>query len=215
MSVWDHQSEKILGVVLAGGQSRRMGDVDKSMLQLGGMALVEHAVKRLQGQVDAMVLNTNAEPPTAFEYLKLPILKDVITGYAGPLAGILTAMEYAETNGFQWVASAAADTPFFPKNYVKSMMKHENSAIILASSGGHRHPTFGLWRASLAPSLRHFLTEGSERKILLFVQQHPWAMAEFDIPSDKNSDPFFNINTPQDFQLAERTMQTMETAGEH
>ncbi len=209
-----NEANRTLGVVLAGGQSRRMGDVDKSLLKLADKALVEHAVNRLKPQVDRIVLNTNANPASAFEFLKIPILKDTVSGYAGPLAGILTAMEYAEVQGFEWVASAAADTPFFPKDYVLSLKNHDENDIVLAKSSGHRHPTFGLWRSSLAPLLRQFLTKGSERKIMLFVQQQRWAMAEFDGPTGDELDPFFNINTPQEFQLAESALQVMEPAND-
>ncbi|MEP0520784.1 MAG: molybdenum cofactor guanylyltransferase MobA [Hyphomicrobiales bacterium] len=205
------QSHKTLGVVLAGGQSRRMGNVDKTLMSFNGVSLTQHALNRIASQVDQSVINTNADP-TAFEELGVPVLPDTVQGYAGPLAGILTAMKYAHENQFSMVASVAADTPFFPKDLVARFLAAGTHDIILAGSGGHRQPTFGLWSAALMKELEQFLTDGDERKIMRFVQRYSWASVEFDAQNLGEIDPFFNINTPEDMEHAVNYMNKNEVA---
>lgn len=194
---------KILGVVLAGGQSRRMGPVDKTLMPLGSVPMVKRVLERLRPQVDRVIINTNATA-TQFNTLGVPVLSDTVAGYAGPLAGILTAMQHARQIGFQYVCSVAADTPFFPGDYVSKLKRAESQDIVLASSAGFRQPTFGLWSVALLDELHQFLTQGEERKIMRFVQQHKWTCVEFAGNSGNESDPFFNVNTPDDMKLAEQ-----------
>lgn len=201
---------RILGVVLAGGQSRRMGSIDKTLMPLCGVPMVTRVLDRLRPQVDATIVNTNAEV-SQFSHLGVPVLGDTVTGYAGPLAGILTAMEYAEQNGFQHVCSVAADTPFFPSDFVTKLTDAGKQDIVLAGSGGFRQPTFGLWSVGLLGPLREFLTQGEERKIMRFVQKHQWSLVEFDINQSDGADPFFNVNTPDDMKLAEQYLSNGET----
>lgn len=200
---------QILGVVLAGGQSRRMGSIDKTLMPLCGVPMVTRVLDRLRPQVDATIVNTNAEA-NQFSYLGVPVLGDTVAGYAGPLAGILTAMEYGEQNGFQHVCSVAADTPFFPSDFVKKLTDAGKRDIVLAGSGGFRQPTFGLWSVELSDPLRDFLTQGEERKIMRFVQMHNWSLVEFDIGLNDGADPFFNVNTPDDMKLAEQYLNDGE-----
>lgn len=206
--------DRILGVVLAGGQSRRMGSIDKTLMPLCGVPMVKRVLDRIRPQVDATIINTNADI-SQFSTFEVPVLGDTVSGYAGPLAGILTAMEYAKQNGFQFVCSVAADTPFFPADFVATLAKIglakvDRQDIVLASSGGFRQPTFGLWSVSLEEQLRDFLTLGEERKIMRFVQQHKWTLVEFDKNLSDGSDPFFNVNTPEEMNLAEQYLSNGE-----
>lgn len=205
------RSQRILGVVLAGGQSRRMGDSDKTLMPFNGVSLTQHALNRIAPQVDQAIINSNAEP-AAFDACGVPVLSDTIKGYAGPLAGILTAIQYADKNQFSMVASVAADTPFFPEKFVKSLREAGAYDIVLAGSGGHRQPTFGLWSVTLMTDLEHFLTDGDERKIMRFVQQHSWSTVEFEVQTSDDPDPFFNINTPEDMEQALTYMNKNEAA---
>lgn len=201
--------QKILGVVLAGGQSRRMGDVDKTLMSFNGVPLTRHVLDRITPQVDSVIINTNADA-SSFEAFAVPILPDTIQGYAGPLAGILTALQYAEENQFSRVVSVAADTPFFPNDFVEKLLETGTYEIVLAGSGGHRQPTFGLWSTAIKDDLERFLTDGDERKIMRFVQQHSWSTVEFETNSPKEPDPFFNINTPEDMKQAATYMSINE-----
>ena len=70
---------RILGVILAGGQSRRMGGGDKSLTDLGGQPLLAHVIARFAPQVATLILNANGDPLT----LALP-LAEFAKAYDGP-----------------------------------------------------------------------------------------------------------------------------------
>ena len=111
-----------VGVVLAGGKARRMGGGDKCLLPVGGRPILDHVVERIRFQVSSLILNTNGDL-SRFEEYNLPVVADVVQGFAGPLAGVLTGMEWAaaHTPDVPWVVSIAADTPFPPEDLVVRM----------------------------------------------------------------------------------------------
>ncbi|MEM6596161.1 MAG: molybdenum cofactor guanylyltransferase MobA, partial [Pseudomonadota bacterium] len=151
------------GVILAGGQSRRMGGGDKGLLDLGGRKLITHVIDRLEPQVAEIALNANGDA-ARFD-LGLPVIPDSIDGFAGPLAGVLAGLDWAAAQGHTHIVTAAADTPFFPCDLVpRLMLAAENGPIALAATpdpqrGLARHPTFGLWPVSLRDDLRAALQE--------------------------------------------------------
>ncbi len=198
---------EIVGVILAGGQSRRMGGSEKSLLDLCGAPLVMHVRNRLAPQVRGIVLNANGDP-LRFRDLGLPVVADTIKGFAGPLAGVLAGMRWAAMNHptAQLLASAAADTPFFPSDLVMQLAGacDQPDAIAIAASAGNRHPVFGLWPIRLADPLEAFLATGDTGKVMAFAGRYPLAQVEFEFSrrDDTELDPFFNVNTPQDLQNA-------------
>jgi molybdopterin-guanine dinucleotide biosynthesis protein A len=101
--------QNIAGIILAGGQSRRMGGGDKTLLALGGRSLLDHVVKRLVPQVGPVALSANGDP-ARFAGFGLQVLADTVEGYAGPLAGILTGIEGASI-ACDAVVTVAGDTP--------------------------------------------------------------------------------------------------------
>ena len=113
-----------LCVVLAGGLGRRMGGGDKPMREIGGRTILDHVIERLEPQSDEMVLNANGDP-ARFARFGLPVVADTIEGYPGPLAGILAAVEWTAANrpGVEWVASAAGDCPFLPRDLVARLQQ--------------------------------------------------------------------------------------------
>lgn len=194
----------VLGVILAGGQARRMGGGDKGRLDLGGQSLIAEVITRLAPQCDAVVLNANGAPER-FADLALPVIADSLPDFPGPLAGVLAGMDYAADLGLSHVLSAAADTPFLPKDLraqLEAAALAEGKPIALAATREAerliRQPTFGLWPVALREDLRQVLGEGVS-KIVLWAGQHGMAFAPFDpVPVD----PFFNVNTPEDLELA-------------
>jgi len=202
-----------LGVILAGGLARRMGGGDKSLLSLGASSRVlDQVIARLGEQVDQMVLNANGDP-ARFDEFGLPVVADSLDGFLGPLAGVLAGLDYAAEHGFDHIVSVAADTPFFPTNLVSALetaSKHMDVSIALAATkieGGKtvRHPTFGLWPVALRDDLRSALQDGL-RKVVLWTDQHG---AETHVFESGDIDPFFNINTPEDLELANKMMETL------
>lgn len=196
----------ILGVILAGGQSRRMGGGHKGLIKLRGQSLCSHVIDRFNSQVDSIILNVNTDKQLFLQY-DLPLVSDSIDGFAGPLAGVLAGMDWASKNGYEYIVTAAADTPFFPLNLVKRLTyerKNNSSSIVLASTpdGNNSqsiHPTFGLWEVSLREDLRNSLNEGI-RKMVKWTARHQSSSCLF---TEGKFDRFFNINTPEDIFLAE------------
>ena len=197
-----------VGVILAGGQATRMGGGDKGRLLLGGRSLLSRVIERIEPQVAALALNANGDP-SRFADLGLPVLPDPVTGYPGPLAGVLAGMEWAASQGADHVVTVAADTPFLPEDLVPRLLlaAEGRAPIVLASSVVEgretRHPTFGLWSVSLREALRAALDRG-ERKVGQWAEQQVAALARF--PSGP-VDPFFNINTPEDLVRAEERVE--------
>jgi molybdopterin-guanine dinucleotide biosynthesis protein A len=194
----------ILGVLLAGGASRRMGGGDKGLRDLGGRPVLAHIVERVVPQVDTLILNAGGDP-ARFARFGLPVVADSLPGQPGPLAGVLTGLEWAREHlpGCSWVASFAGDAPFVPENLVEQLavaVAREGADMACAASAGRRHPVFGLWPVRLADDLRSAVADEGIRKVDLWTARH--AMAVVDVPVAE-VDPFFNVNTPDDLAAAE------------
>ena len=193
-----------MGVVLAGGRATRMGGGDKGLLPLGGRPLLAHVIGRLGPQVAAVVLNANGDPARLAGF-GLPVVADVLPGRPGPLAGVLTGLDYAAQAGFRGIVTAAADTPFFPGDLVARLTAAGGprglSIAATETPEGElkRHPAFGLWPVALREDLRDWLASGG-RKVTAWTDRHgaPAALYPAGQP-----DPFFNINRPEDLAAAE------------
>lgn len=195
---------KVVGILLAGGQARRMGGGDKCLRTLGGETLLARAITRAEPQVDTLVLNANGDPARFADY-GLPVIGDVVEGYAGPLAGVLSGLEWAATEypHVTHVATVPTDAPFFPSDLVARMMdamKPDGADLACAASGGRSHPVFGIWSVRLRDDLRAALVGEGLRKIDVWTARHPLVTVEFPVGA---IDPFFNANTPDELAEAE------------
>ena len=202
-----------LGVLLAGGLARRMGGGDKPLKEIAGRTILERAIERLRPQCDALILNANGDP-ARFAFTGLPVVADDVPGFAGPLAGILAALDWAARNRpeIEWVASAAGDSPFLPHDLVARLHAARAAAgvpLACAESGGQAHPVNGLWPVALRADLRHALVAEEMRKIDRWTARHGVAHASW--PAEP-LDPFFNANTPEDIAAAERLARLYEQA---
>ena len=194
----------VVGVLLAGGQSRRMGGRDKSLMMLAGKTMIAHVIDRLSAQVRRIVINANA-PARTFAEFGLPVVADSIAGYAGPLAGVLAGMRWSigHAPDARFIATAATDTPFFPTDFVARLQTVAgDDTVALAASNGRLHPVFGLWPVALADDLETWLGDGDNRKVLAWVDRHSLARVDF-APLNGGIDPFFNANTPEELAQAE------------
>lgn len=186
-------------VILAGGQARRMGGGDKALLTLAGRPLLLHVLDRIEPQAAGLCLNANGEADR-FARFGVPVVADSVEGFVGPLAGVLAGLDWAAQRGHDHVVSVAADTPFFPPDLVPYlMMGLDDGLICLAVTGGHVHPTFGVWPVALRDDLRAALNGGT-RRVLDWTEKHGATTVAFPAT---DPDPFFNINTPDDLALAE------------
>ena len=194
-----------LGVLLAGGLARRMGGGDKPLKTIAGRTILERVIERLAPQCDGLILNANGDP-ARFALTALPVVPDSVPGFAGPLAGILAALDWAAAHrpDLAWVASAAADSPFLPPDFVARLHAARETAgvpLACAESGGQAHPVNGLWPVALREDLRHALVVEDMRKIDRWTARHGVARAAWPAAP---VDPFFNANTPEDIVEAER-----------
>ena len=204
---------RVAGVLLAGGLARRMGGGDKCLLALRGRPMLAHAIDRLAPQVTALAINANGDP-ARFAAFGLPVLPDVVEGFAGPLAGVLTGMAWARAQvpEAQWLVTAATDTPFFPADLVERLRAAAGDAeVVFAASAGRAHPVFGLWRLALLEDLRRALVDEDERKIDRFAGRY--RVAEVAFPAEP-FDPFFNVNRPEDLEAVSLLAELVEQAAQ-
>jgi molybdenum cofactor guanylyltransferase len=193
-----------LGLVLAGGQARRMGGGDKIMLTIGGSKILDRVLKRMRPQCTRLILNANGDL-ARFAATGLPVVPDEMQDFSGPLAGVLAGLDWAAANtpDIAYVVSVPGDCPFLPRDLVARLhaaREAEHKVLACARSGDWRHPVVGLWPVALRDDLRHALFEEDLRKIELWTGRHGVALASWP---DKPVDPFFNVNTPQDAATAE------------
>ena len=183
---------KISGVVLAGGQGRRMGGVDKGLQVLGGKAMIEHVIARLAPQVDEIVINANQNLDLyrAFGHTVAP---DVTGGFAGPLAGLQAGLQAAR---HPMVVTAPCDSPFLPADLVARLagaLGHRQLAV--AKTGDQPHPVFALVRRDLLDHLTAYLAGGG-RKIDAWYA----SLDVVEVPFDDEAEAFSTINTREELR---------------
>ena len=193
----------VVGVLLAGGLSRRMGGGDKTLRLLGGRPLLQHVIDRMRPQVTTLILNANGDP-ARFAPFGLAVVADSVPDFAGPLAGILAGLDWAAEHrpDCAYVVSVATDAPFLPTDLVARLsegMEREGADLACAASGGQPHPVIGLWPVGLRGDLRDALTAQGIRKVDVWTARYKLATVEF---AAGPIDPFFNANRPDDLERA-------------
>lgn len=210
-------TETIAGVILAGGRSQRMGGGDKTLRDLGGRTMLAHIAARLAPQVGRVIVNANGDA-ARFETLGLPVIADAAQDFAGPLAGILAGMRWAIANVGQIsrIVSVPGDAPFVPRDLVTRLVAASDSAggaIAVAQSAGVLHHVTALWPVTLAGALASALEEG-ERPVGNWAARQGIIAVPFDPVrvGEHTVDPFFNINTPDDYLEAATLMGLVGTS---
>ena len=188
----DPEYPAITGVILAGGRGSRMGGQDKGLIIWQQQPLYLHVLQRLQPQVTTVWINANRNF-AIYQQIGVPVITDTIAGFPGPLAGILAALEQAET---EWVVVAPCDTPFLPENLVMHLWCNKgNAPAVWARSEERDHPTMALLHRSLATQLRQYLAN-DERRLMLFLQQAGGHSVLFR----QARAAFHNMNCPEDLK---------------
>ncbi len=182
---------RVTGVILAGGRARRMGGRDKGLIEVGGAPMVRRVAERLALQVGAVLINANRNLPRYAE-LGYPVVSDVVAGYHGPLAGMASGLQAAQT---PLVVTVPCDSPLLPGDLVARLCAGlgRDAAIAVAHDGERMQPVFSLLRTELLEDLRAWLASG-ERKIDRWYARHPHSLVDF---SD-HPETFVNVNTPED-----------------
>jgi molybdenum cofactor guanylyltransferase len=189
----------VLGAIIAGGQSRRMGGVEKAFIPLDGVPLIERVLSRLMLQVDHLVISANGDP-ARFGKLKCPVIADLLPETGTPLAGLHAVLMHAVEAGFDAVLSTPCDAPFLPLDLAAVLREAGRGRAIIAASDDQSHYLTGYWPASLAP----VLDDAIKVKGLRRVQDFKTLVNAFELVWPASLlDPFLNINTPEDLALAE------------
>ncbi len=214
-------TETVAGVLMAGGQSRRMGGGDKCLRPLAGKPILAHVIDRVRPQVGPLVLNANGDP-ARFAVFGLPVVADAVGDFAGPLAGVLTGLEWAAEQApagdspgdspGAWLASFATDAPFLPADLVARLLAAvvaEGADMACAASQGRDHPVFGLWPLRLRHELRQAMVAEGIRKVDLWTARFKLVCVDFPLVETPAGacDPFFNANRPEDLAEAERLVR--------
>jgi molybdopterin-guanine dinucleotide biosynthesis protein A len=208
---------KPTGLLLAGGQSRRMkgafleGQQDKALLKIGGKPMLAHVIERLAPQVGDMLISANGNP-ARFASFGLPVASDTIGDFAGPLAGLLSGMRWSQRKspGTTHIVSVSTDAPFLPADLVvqfQSAVQDQEKAVAIARSGTQLHSVIGLWPVALADELEAALLSGM-RKVSAWTDRCETIAVDF-APVELNGhevDPFFNANTPEELATARQLL---------
>jgi molybdopterin-guanine dinucleotide biosynthesis protein A len=205
--------DNIIGLILAGGQGRRLGGVDKAFVSLGGETMIARTVARARPQVGELLINANGDP-ARFAALSVPVLPDCIGGFLGPLAGILTGLTWMRENRpkARWLASFSCDSPFFPPDLVEKLVakaESEKSLVAFATSAEHVHPVFAVWSTDIDDAPEDVLLGDLLRKVEDFIALFPYSFVNFPY---RPVDPFFNINTPEELARAESLLAANKKA---
>jgi len=193
-----------LGVIVAGGLARRMGGGDKAFIRIGGQTILERIATCLAPQCRLLIINAN-DDATRFASTGIPVVADSGADYAGPLAGILTALDWTAAHApeIAWIISVPGDCPFLPQDLVEKLhlARIASGAPIACASSVQTHPVIAIWPVALREDLRSALRNEGIRKVESFIARHGGTVAAWPtVPFD----PFFNVNTPEDVAEANR-----------
>lgn len=187
----------ITGIILAGGLGRRMSadghGVDKGLERFRGRPMASHAIERLTPQVGPIAINANrnADQWAAFG---LPVFRDRLPDFAGPLAGLQAAMAFAST---PWVMTVPCDSPFLPADLVVRLAQAAadgDAQLAVARTGDQPHPVFALVKRSLEPDLAAFLASGRRRIDAWYA---PLRVVEVNFTDEQ---AFVNLNTADELR---------------
>jgi molybdopterin-guanine dinucleotide biosynthesis protein A len=196
-SVVRRSSSPVTGVVLAGGQGRRMGGVDKGLQILRGRPMVAWVIERFAPQVDEVLINAN-QNLERYAALGHRVIPDEIAGYAGPLAGLHRGLTEAQ---HEFVSTVPCDSPFLPRDLVERLraaLESNVSEIAVARTGEQPHPVFCLCRKRVLTGLTEFLAAGG-RKIDAWYAK----LKVVEVPFDDQPNAFSNINTEEELRALE------------
>jgi molybdopterin-guanine dinucleotide biosynthesis protein A len=203
----------MVGVVLAGGEGRRMGPgVPKALRRLGGRPMVVHVVERLRPQVADLVVVAN-DPMPELRRLGVPVIADPPDVRAaarregrrlGPLSGILAGMEWAKRHHphVGWIVTAPTDVPFLPPDFTVRLCGHMHVPepdVLMVRHDRRLEHTLAVWSVRLADDLRQALVKEGMRRVEDFARRH--VLAELAWP--RGASAFMNVNTPEELKRAE------------
>ena len=193
--------DNITGIILAGGQAKRMSGQDKGLVQLNKKAMIEYVLNAMKPQVSTIIINANRNQ-TVYEEYGFPVVTDQIEGYCGPLAGMASGLQAANT---PFIVTVPCDSPLIPDNLVQklySILQDEDAEICTAHANERLQPVFTLMKTGLLSSMLEFLNNG-ERKIDKWFEKHRLAIADFS----NQPDTFINVNSAEELKELELKLE--------
>ena len=199
------EDNNILAVVLAGGKSKRFGE-DKNQIKLGDKTLLEHVLSKINNKFEEILI-VSSHNLEIKKSENITIIPDCFDDF-GPLAGVLSSMKWAKENQkkYKWVATFPSDTPFFDISIIEEYKKRINindSSLYFIKSNNKRHNIFGLWSIDLLEVLEDDLKNNNFRKVEYWADKIGVKTIDIEV---NEFDPFFNINTKEDFKKAKEIL---------
>lgn len=185
---------RVAAVILSGGKAERLGGINKALIEIGGQTLVERARAAVAG-CDPVVLAIGQSDFVAGGMIAVP---DIVSDYAGPLAGVAAAVERLGNSPAEWLMSLAVDTPFFPHDFVdRALPLAVNADAVIGCFGAQNYPTNALWRLSAIRDLPQGARDGtaphSLKRLIASLKS-----VRLDYAATAAEDPFLNVNTAED-----------------
>ena len=199
------EDSNILAVVLAGGKSKRFGE-DKNQIKLGNKTLLEHVLSKINNKFEEILI-VSSHNLEIKKSKNITIIPDCFDDF-GPLAGVLSSMKWIKENQkkYKWVATFPSDTPFFDISIIEEYKKRINindSSLYFVKSNNKRHNIFGLWSIDLLDVLEDDLKNNNFRKVADWADKIGVKTIDIEV---NEFDPFFNINTKEDFEKAKEIL---------
>ncbi|MFT5140448.1 MAG: molybdopterin-guanine dinucleotide biosynthesis protein A [Lysobacterales bacterium] len=203
-----HATSQIAGVILAGGQSSRLGPGSKAMIQLGDQPMIHHVIARLKSQVSPLLVSTQ-DAESEIDTLGLDIVEDAVKRHRGPLTGLYSAMRNVfESSDLEWMLLTPCDAPFIPLNLAELLFSEaitSEKPVSVACYELVPQPTFSLWHRSVFPHVKSVVTTEGKGGLMYMLDRLPYCTTEW--PNARVA-PFFNVNTRADLQMAERLLDS-------
>ncbi len=196
------ETQKPAGVILAGGQSRRMGVDRKALLELKGRPLLEHVIERLSPQLDPLMLSCESQTDE-FDSFGLPVVPDLLPRHRGPLTGLYSALQVLADKGQDnGLVLCPCDAPFIPDDLVQVLIgadRGDSPPVVVVSYQGVLQPTFSLWHNHHLPFIREAVVKRGRGGLKHMLSLLPHTVVEW---ASTEPSPFFNINTPEELETA-------------
>lgn len=195
---------KLVGYILAGGESRRFNYEIKGLAPLGGKAMIEHVIERFKPQVDYLNINSHFIEYSQFGF---PTLGET-NNFLGPLSGLFHCMQHMHDYypSAEWLVLTPCDAPFMPKNMTKRLMQNNSYRAQCFSYEGELQPTFSIWHKDLLDDLRAAFKMHQWGGLKIFLEHLGDAVNVVEYPQ-QTINPFFNINSEKDRIEAEKILK--------
>jgi len=191
---------KVLGCIIAGGKSSRMGQ-DKALADLWGKPIIQHVIDIIRPQVSHLIINSKG-PDAKYTSTGLNELFDLYPHCDSPLNGMLSCLRMAKEIGFDGILTVPADCPFLPNDLAEGLVQFgEATGAATAYSNQQTHYLTGFWHIALATQLEDAMANKGLIRVKDWCALAKAKTVEWPL---LGIDPFFNVNTPEDLAEAAR-----------